>query len=187
MAEEVSRIVCLDVGCGSGRSYKFNPHCPIHTETVFLDLEFPTNSVRKFITARASLHFVVGDACKMPFRSDAAHLIYTVHVVEHMHDTTTFLYEVRRILRQDGELYLEFPTIFSMDLYRDPSHRQRLHYLKVLKIARRLGFTVVLRQRIGTSFPTLIRKIVNLVLNLLIDHLQLILRKSIKTDDETWQ
>lgn len=173
----MQRHICLDVGCGSGRSYAFRPHCPVHTETILLDVEFPERWIVKLLSARPSLHFVVASAEKLPFRSTVFTMIYMWHVLEHTDCDICCLREIHRVARQGAEIHLAVPSIFSIDCIVDPTHRHCYTVLTLSRTARKIGLKVSLVHRAGSRLPRPLRWLLNILFNYLADHIQLRLTK----------
>ncbi len=176
MTTNTERLICLDLGCGSGRGYAFNPHCPTHTETILLDVECPESWVRRLVSARASLHFIVADMCKLPIRDNVADVGYAIHSLEHVTSLEWALRELYRVFKPGASIHIEFPTILSKDCYRDPTHRQRLHLVLVWRLAKTHGFQVRFKYSAGSLIPEFIRKYLTFMLNLLINHMHIILK-----------
>lgn len=67
---------------------------------------------------------VVGDITAMPFEDAAYDAVLCIEVLEHVHDTSGALAEMRRVLRPGGELLITTPFLFH--LHGDPYDFVRL-------------------------------------------------------------
>ncbi len=170
------REICIDIGCGSGRSYMFNPSCPLHFETVLIDVEYPSSDIARFVSSRGSLHFVVASVEMLPLRSSCVDRGYAVHVLEHVTDLRRALLQIWRVMKPGALLHVVFPTLLSVDIDADPSHRQRMTFLRFAKIARSCGFSVILPVRAGSKLPRIVRRLLSIFMNMVVDHLSLVLR-----------
>ena len=112
-----ARALKLDVGCGSGRSYPFNPAAK-GPDVIYLDLEAPSGPVE-------GRSFIVADAHHLPFRSCAFSEVYMMHVLEHLEEPHKAVREAHRVLAPGGKLVLEVPGMFSRVFELDPSHKWR--------------------------------------------------------------
>lgn len=98
--------VILDLGCGNGVST-----VNLRGETVIgLDL-----SPKQLIRAKKKFpnrHFVVGDATKLPFKSNSFDLIVEINVLHHLGNKTSVgLKECYRVLKRGGKLLTVDPNL----------------------------------------------------------------------------
>ncbi len=120
----------LEVGPGCG-GYKFRPYYAPSADVVYLDLERPS--------AKVGASWVVGDACRMPFRDSAFEEVSAVHVLEHLDDPLRFVEECKRILVQGGRVYLETPNFLSKDAYGDPDHKHVFNFVGLWRLVKKAG------------------------------------------------
>ena len=112
--------ITLDVGSGA------NPH---PCADVLLD-KFVNTSHRHGVQLTIDRPFVLGDACKMPFKDKAFDFVIAFHVLEHMQDPAAFLKELQRVSKRG---YIETPNaLFERLIPYD------VHCLEVMKINGRL-------------------------------------------------
>ena len=55
--------------------------------------------------------FVAGDT---PFQSNSIDLVITTGVLEHVEDDRLFMREIQRILKEDGIVHIEVPTLYRL-------------------------------------------------------------------------
>ena len=109
----------LDVGCGYGvnssifgRDFK---------DVVCLDLSAKNlEECRRRISSKSNknLSLVRGDAQSLPFKRESFDLVSAFSLIEHVPDKREMLKELLRVLKEDGELVLQFPNkYFFMELH----------------------------------------------------------------------
>lgn len=85
-------------------------------------------SVSEVMAARSTfrsprIHFVPGDATRLPFQSAAFDVVASMETLEHIADGRGFLLEIRRVLRPGGVLVLSTPNAAVTANYaRNPFH-----------------------------------------------------------------
>jgi len=82
-----------------------------------VDLKLP-----KGITASKreglDIHYIIADAHKLPFTDNSFDLVSMFSVIEHMEDSQLALREAVRVLKEGGELVMQFPNrYFPLDLH----------------------------------------------------------------------
>lgn len=95
----------LEVGCGIGKDLSLL-QCYVD-ERVGLDLS--SESLRK-AKKRASAHYVIADAGSLPFSSGKFRKVLCSHVIEHLQDQKKALMEIKRILCENGKIFLLTPN-----------------------------------------------------------------------------
>lgn len=97
-----------DIGCHSGlfteRIIKV-----IRPKEVY-GLDISPNAIEKAQKRISIGHFVVGDAHKLPFKSDFFDLVCCLEMLEHVDYPQQVLKEIHRILKKGGEVILLVPT-----------------------------------------------------------------------------
>lgn len=111
----------LDVGCGSGvNSCVFGQD---FNNVVCLDFGLGHKNVEECRSrvgqeAPDNLFFVNGDAQLLPFKRGTFDVISAFSVIEHVPDKKAMLRDLLDILKNDGELVLQFPNkYFFMELH----------------------------------------------------------------------
>jgi ubiquinone/menaquinone biosynthesis C-methylase UbiE len=103
----------LDIGCGQGP---------------FLDL-FPKISIgldmnmKSLLQAKQKSPVIMGNAVSLPFKDESFDGILCSHLIEHLepHGAYNLLYEIGRVLKNDGILILRAP-LFNSHFFDDPTH-----------------------------------------------------------------
>lgn len=69
-------------------------------------------------------HFVKADLeeAHLPFCDSSCVSIAARNILEHIHNLIPLLNECHRVLRADGEMYIEVPFWASKKAYQDPTH-----------------------------------------------------------------
>ena len=119
----------LDVGCGT-RRYEL-----VFTETVdsYIGLDWPEIKDR-------ALPDVVGDAMKIPFKSDSFDVVLATELMEHLPSPHTFLMEVKRVLREGGALILSVP--FMEPIHEAPRDFYRFTPFSLRLLLEEHGFSI---------------------------------------------
>ncbi len=66
---------------------------------------------------------IVGDACHIPLKNQSVNLVILSAVLEHVRKPTLVVNEIHRILKKNGEVYVENP--FMQPFHADPDDFQR--------------------------------------------------------------
>lgn len=108
----------LDVGSGSGHRAKIAQE---YSGDNVIGLEASQYAVdyanKKF--GNDKLHYVFGDATRLPFQGETFDNAYMLAVIEHVEDTEALLGEVKRVLVRNGRLFM---CVTNNDYHHDPSH-----------------------------------------------------------------
>lgn len=102
----------IDIGCGEG--YGAAALAGVAAFVVACDYSAEAVMHARSRYARPNLAFVVCDAQRLPFRTDAADVISSLQVIEHFTDTSAHLAGVARALRPGGFHYCATPNIAEM-------------------------------------------------------------------------
>lgn len=97
----------LDVGTKNARKFK-----NINAEIVGVDVE-----VRPELD---HVQYMYGDGGQLPFKSNSFDYVVCTQVLEHVPHTGQIIEEVSRVLRSDGEFFLNFPNRFFPDQPHSP-------------------------------------------------------------------
>jgi len=103
----------LDVGCGTGVNTK--EISKITNKVVCLDLS--ENMIKYGKEKRVNLLFIVGDARKLPFRSESFDLVVSMGLLEYV-PRDIVLREITRVMRRNAFLIISVPNKYSA--YRLP-------------------------------------------------------------------
>lgn len=99
----------LDVACGSGYGLEMLGRSA--KEVIGVDVEF--NIIKKAKDAcfgDSRISFLVADGCKLPFANSCFDVVTSFETIEHIHDRSGFLQEIRRVLKDEGVLILSTPN-----------------------------------------------------------------------------
>lgn len=110
----------LEIGCGSGDLLK-----RISREIkgkMIIGFDYSKTAIMKAKSVnrlRENVILIVGDATKLPFRSDAFDLVITSEVLEHLAglDKKRCIYEANRVLKTKGLFILSTPNPRSITLF----------------------------------------------------------------------
>ena len=75
--------------------------------------EFSTKHVRRIIR-----NVILADVQKLPFKNNTFDFIFAADVLEHICNPLNALYELRRILKPGGLIYVRVPNTFSIQIYK---------------------------------------------------------------------
>jgi len=151
----------LEVGCGGGNTYRFNPMCP-HAD-VFLDIEMPSSSIDNFVLA---------DAQHLPIKTKSCMRIYASHVIEHLVSPDKFLIECVRVLQSHGCVHIWTPNILSKTAKKDASHKHIFNFFTLRRLLRKNGLNSHWRYLVLSSYiPPKIRKIFNVIHSIVLEEL----------------
>jgi ubiquinone/menaquinone biosynthesis C-methylase UbiE len=109
VTKNVHAGLVLDIGCGSGMLAK-----KLVKVNDVIALDISRKCVENARSFSYRIYPVVGDAEKLPFKSDSFYAITCVEVIEHIDDHAACLKEINRILKENGKLYMTTPNYHSM-------------------------------------------------------------------------
>jgi 2-polyprenyl-3-methyl-5-hydroxy-6-metoxy-1,4-benzoquinol methylase len=112
--EPLSRRSVLEIGCGAGGSLiAAHAHC---REVAGIDIALPWLVIAKARLEKEGLDTPIACAAAehLPFSSGDFDLILAQDVIEHVDDPDATLRESRRVLGEDGILFLSTPNRFSL-------------------------------------------------------------------------
>ena len=158
--------IVLDVGVGTNRSYAFNPHVPVSSIPIFMDIEEPAEEIRKW-------DWVIGDAQFLPFRDSSLDGIVASHVIEHLDDPLLFIEECFRVLKKGGTLEIRCPNFLSINAKKDPTHKHVFDSLRLALLLKKNGFRIHFNYSVGSKLPNLLRKPLTVLLNLLTEEIHI--------------
>jgi ubiquinone/menaquinone biosynthesis C-methylase UbiE len=98
----------LDVGCGTDKKYISSPRGDINC-----DIEKPFLYIKNFVKC---------DAHYLPFRNQVFQKVVAFHLVEHLCFLSKFMTEVDRVTKENGEVEIVTPNLYSKNSWLDPNH-----------------------------------------------------------------
>ncbi len=104
----------LDVGCGAGglghwKNYLFPKRNDVHITGI--DLYTPTQKTTLDAFFKVNL-----DEEKLPFPDKSFNFVFMSHLIEHVKDWKALLSECDRVLKEDGTIYIETPSLHTVHL-----------------------------------------------------------------------
>jgi ubiquinone/menaquinone biosynthesis C-methylase UbiE len=97
--------LAVDIGCGEGRTLASLKERLGPDRLIGIDLSVH----RARIVASLGFKSVVADGHKLPITDKSTSLVLCRHVIEHVESDDLLVSDMRRILHEDGVLYLETP------------------------------------------------------------------------------
>ena len=144
----------LDLGCGECIAMmKFRELRP--------DLGFSAVDIQDVagcVPQQVDFHEVDIQQKPLPFGNNSFDAVYCSHVLEHLYSTHLILQEIRRVLKDNGRIYLETPSLGSLlvpsfsfcrdqdvpfNFYDDPTHIKPFSKTGMFIILKRAGFTKI--------------------------------------------
>lgn len=132
----------LDIGCGTGQALAGLIGCG---ELYGIDLN--KDSFAYVQDKFPKVHFVVGDACHLPFEDKSFDFIFSLDTIECVKDYESMIKEAARVLKSDGVFVLRTPNYPIKRLYDfyhairwernfrdDPAHISRFSAFKLKKV-----------------------------------------------------
>ena len=108
-------IKILDLGSGEGGTSKvFSQNNFVVSFDLSLDRLQRQKDSPGFAFEMTEAKLVNGDAIQLPFLENSFDLIIIQDVIEHLNDTQFFYEEIKRILKQNGTIYLSTPNRLSL-------------------------------------------------------------------------
>ena len=131
----------VDIGCGRGG---FVEVCRRQLGDA---LGFDNEPAAARICRAQGLPFVLGDAERLPFRSDSLDVLRAKEVIEHLIDPRPMLREIRRALRPGGLFLSRTPSHFSTlypvgNFWDDYTHVRPFSRLGLRRLLEDTGFEI---------------------------------------------
>lgn len=135
----------LNVGCGWGREL-----VPF-SEGAGIDLCLPYLKTAHNLTPH---HFILADACCLPFKDGCFDFACSAEVIEHVLNPQVFLEEMRRVLMEKGRVVIQTPNLsLTRGKAIDKSflHIQEFNRRLLEVLLNRAGFTIL--KITGSTIP----------------------------------
>lgn len=132
-----SNFFILDIGCGTGQYTLELAHILGHSSARVVGLDSSRGMVER---ARqkdlcSNVHWIIGDAEKLPFKQKTFNAIYLTFVIHHIKRRAKAFRDFKRVLKSNGRLvimtssharlrrtpYSLFPGVFAIDRMRFPT------------------------------------------------------------------
>ena len=109
--KDLSQCRCLEIGCSTG----INTNYMSDTFAECIGIDIDEDAVKfGYSNKNSRSYFFIGDAMRLPFRSDEFDVILCNHVYEHVPDSELLMKEVYRVLKRDGFCYFAAGNKFSL-------------------------------------------------------------------------
>jgi len=130
-----NNFLVLDIGCGVGYGTRFLSDLPNVSRSIGIDLS--ASAVRFAASHFKSLktEYVVGDALRLPFKSNQFDAIVSFEVCEHVRDVEEMLKETGRVLGQGGTFLASTPNA-SVSLKANPHHLREFYSWEFASVLR---------------------------------------------------
>jgi len=115
----------LIAGCGDGHE-AVAVHKVFSIPVVGIDINLPKSN----IIDNNEIYLLKGDLKKIPFKEKHFSFIYCYHVLEHVDDPGKVLKELKRVLSDNGTMFIGFPNRNRLL----PSYFSSHHEIKILNI-----------------------------------------------------
>jgi hypothetical protein len=101
--------IVLEAGCGVGAQTKII--APKNSRTNFISIDLSENSIHEANKLIKSLDidnvtFQQADIYKLPFEEETFDYVFVCFVLEHLHDPIKAIYELKRVLKNEGKIIL---------------------------------------------------------------------------------
>lgn len=140
--KKISRVPCpreryLDIGAGDAMASVIFGNG--FYETCLIDLKPPKKATYK--QQESVLHYIVGDACALPFIDNSFDAVSMFSLIEHVPNRHRAIREALRVLKPNGELIVQFPNrFFCLDLHTGLPNPVFLPRRVRQKVLSRLGY-----------------------------------------------
>ncbi len=127
----------LDIACGTGYGTALLAQSARHAYGV--DIAQEAVDYAQAHHQRDNLTYLTGDGCAIPMDDDSVDIVVSFETIEHLENQTTFLSEIKRVLRADGTLIISSP---NKQLYSDtlktenPYHVHELYTEEFVELVR---------------------------------------------------
>ena len=109
--KDLSQCRCLEIGCSTG----INTNYMSDTFAECIGIDIDDDAVKfGYSNKKSHSYFIIGDAMRLPFRSNEFDVILCNHVYEHVPDSELLMKEVYRVLKRDGFCYFAAGNKFSL-------------------------------------------------------------------------
>ena len=121
----------LDVACGTG--YGSHALSRLAKSVIGLDISSASIQFANQHYHSPNLKYIVGDALALPFPDQCFDAVVSFETIEHLSDQNAFLKEIRRVLKNNGTLFMSTPDreviplfMINPSEYKNPFHVREL-------------------------------------------------------------
>ena len=136
----------LDVACGTGRVFPFYENRQIYGVDISKDML--AKAKRRVPTAKT----FVGDAEKLPFKSEMFSVVITSRFIMHTPEYEKAIKEMARVVKPGGSLIIDFPNLYSLSFFSTKikltlkigrlKYYNLFTYGQIKKISKKNGLTI---------------------------------------------
>jgi 2-polyprenyl-3-methyl-5-hydroxy-6-metoxy-1,4-benzoquinol methylase len=139
----------LDIACGTGYGIGLMQTKAASVTGLDLDIE-AVREAAKECSDNASVLF--GNCLGLPFADESFDVITSFETLEHLHDRSTFVHELHRVLRRDGTLLLSTPNAnYSQPVDGKPANAFHIHEYTPDELQSELNGPFVVQQVLGQT------------------------------------
>ncbi len=81
-----------------------------------------------------------------PLKDSSVDQVYAKHILEHLNDLYSIFKEVHRILKNNGDFFIEVPHFTSRVAYSEPEHNRYFSYFMFDKLIKSIPCKVIRRE-----------------------------------------
>lgn len=115
---DISGMLILDAGCGSGRLTKNIAKANEDTLVIGIDISDAAQVAHSTYGAQKNVHFIQCDLLHPPFRPKTFHYIWSEGVIHHTPDTLHSFGILDSLLKEKGKLYIWVYPSYKFSPYR---------------------------------------------------------------------
>jgi ubiquinone/menaquinone biosynthesis C-methylase UbiE len=120
----------LNVGCGPGRSSQY-----LSDFGTVVSLEYDKYCC-EFASEKTGLKIINGSITELPFQDQSFDLVCAFDVIEHVEDDQLAVFEMKRVAKNKGIIFITVPTFMSLwshhDVINHHFRRYKLNQVEVL-------------------------------------------------------
>ena len=121
-------IKILNVGCGPGRSSQY-----LSKFGKVTSIEYDKECC-EFASEKTGLEIINGSITKLPFSDKSFDLVWTFDVIEHVEDDQLAVSEMKRVIKEDGVIFINVPAFMSLWSHHDViNHHFRRYKIKEIE------------------------------------------------------
>ena len=145
----VENKVVLDIACGTGYGVGLLASEASFVVGVDIDIEAANTAKNECDTNSTVL---LGNGLGLPFEENSFDVITSFETLEHLHERTAFLKELRRVLRAGGTLFLSTPNaVYTRPVSGKPSNPFHIHEYTPEELRAELGSHFKVDSLLGQS------------------------------------
>lgn len=121
-------IKILNVGCGPGRSSQY-----LSKFSKVTSIEYDKECC-EFASEKTGLEIINGSITQLPFSDKSFDLVCAFDVIEHVEDDQLAVNEMKRVVKEDGVIFITVPAFMSLWSHHDViNHHFRRYKIKEIE------------------------------------------------------